>query len=413
MGGPGVLDHNGCFTSQYIRVQVNNCLDNQFDIKGGNTDLFQGCYAEGVPTAGKCGYRIHGGRPTMEGCNGIGIAGVVSSVAIHAQYGYVFSDNTTEDGVTSFCMPTLIGCNCEDAMVIGIRNKNGGVFGLNTTILAPSADVAVTFTGAFSGTETSGTLSAAWPGLSGPYYVEWSSGDVRIVVLTNGATTATWTTGLSTSATANANTNTVDLLVDSVNEPGWCNNTNVLLGTKGATLANGTGLHTRSANAPFYLSGNQVTASYSFYNDTGANLTTMGSISKASTIASLRYGQTFGDTVFNAGLVATQRMDTRETVAYSASMTPDATAGNIHEITANNGTGFTINVPSGAVNGQWTTIVIKNTSGGSLGTITWGAGYHLAGAYTAAATGNNRAVTFYYNNSVWYETSRAAADVAN
>jgi hypothetical protein len=409
MGGPGICDHNGCFDSQYLRVQVNNCLDNQFDILGGNTNTFIGCYAQGIPVAGKAGYRIHGGRPTMIGCNGINGAGALGL----SQYGYVFSDIVGEDGRSSFCVPTMIGCNCEDATVAGVRNKNSGCIFIDTTILAPTANYPVTFTGAFGGGETSGTLSAPWPHLGGQYYVGFSNGDVRIVAVVNGATTASWPTGLSGAATSSAATNSVCLTVDSVNEPGWCNNINVLIQSKGSTLANGTGIHTRSNNNPFYFAGNQVGPSLSFFDDTGQTLYSFGAMGKAVTVAAGRQGMGFGDSVFENGIVATQYADTRATIPYSASMTPDATAGNIQEITANNAIAFTIKAPTGLINGQKFTLVIKNSSGGAMGAATFNAIYHNAGAFTNPGNGNNRSITYYYNNSVLYETGRTAADVAN
>lgn len=62
----------------------------------------------------------------------------------------------------------------------------------------------VTFTGAFAGGETSGTLTGNWALQSGSWNVKFSNGDYRLVTLTNGAATATWTGGLSAAATANA-----------------------------------------------------------------------------------------------------------------------------------------------------------------------------------------------------------------
>jgi len=68
------------------------------------------------------------------------------------------------------------------------------------------SETAVTFNGAFSGGETSGTLAGNWTGITGVYDTTFSNGDIRAVTLTNGATTATWTTALSAAATADATT---------------------------------------------------------------------------------------------------------------------------------------------------------------------------------------------------------------
>ncbi len=73
---------------------------------------------------------------------------------------------------------------------------------------------AVTFTAALSAGATSGTLSAAWPasatGLyssTGSYLVTFSDGESQLVALTQGATTATWSTGLTNGVTASAYAN--------------------------------------------------------------------------------------------------------------------------------------------------------------------------------------------------------------
>lgn len=103
------------------------------------------------------------------------------------------------------------------------------------------------------------------------------------------------------------------------------------------------------------------------------------------------------------------------TVAYSASMTIDAALGNRFEIVASDTSPFTINAPSNPSDGQEITVWVANSSGGTLGTITWDSAFHLAGSFTAPATGHNRSITFRYRSasSTWYEVARTAADVAN
>jgi hypothetical protein len=93
-------------------------------------------------------------------------------------------------------------------------------------------------------------------------------------------------------------------------------------------------------------------------------------------------------------------------------MTPDATLGDAAVITATNNTAFTINAPTGATAGRVLTIRIRNTSGGALGTATWGAAYALA-SWTQPATGFNRSVTFKYDGSLWVEQNRTTADIPN
>lgn len=72
---------------------------------------------------------------------------------------------------------------------------------------------------------------------------------------------------------------------------------------------------------------------------------------------------------------------------------------------------FTMSTPSIAYGGRTVTYNIRNNSGGTMGAITWAAGFSLAGAFTNPASGKARTITFQYNGSSWYEVARAAADI--
>ena len=98
-------------------------------------------------------------------------------------------------------------------------------------------------------------------------------------------------------------------------------------------------------------------------------------------------------------------------LTYSASITPDASLGNNQAIVATNGTAFTINAPTSPILGQTLTLDIKNSSGGAMGAITWNAAFLLAGAFVNPANGKRRTISFYYDNTNWVETNRAAADI--
>lgn len=110
------------------------------------------------------------------------------------------------------------------------------------------------------------------------------------------------------------------------------------------------------------------------------------------------------------------------TLTYSSSMTPDMASGaNYFDISANNGTAFTINAPTnlptvlgpGIVSTDiLLTITIRNTSGGVLGAVTWSSIYKLA-AWTQPTNGNSRSITFRYNGTNLVEISRTPADVPN
>jgi hypothetical protein len=100
------------------------------------------------------------------------------------------------------------------------------------------------------------------------------------------------------------------------------------------------------------------------------------------------------------------------TDTYSASITPNAAVGNYHQITATNGTAFTINAPTNPVTGECLELMIRNTSGGALGVITWNAVFKMA-AWTSPATANSRSIRFRYDGTNWVEVSRVAADIPN
>lgn len=123
--------------------------------------------------------------------------------------------------------------------------------------------------------------------------------------------------------------------------------------------------------------------------------------------------QTYGDARFRLAYVAGMQYK-RVVVPYSASMTFDLGTGNSFDITATNGTAFTINSPNNAADGNQFTVVIRNTSGGALGAITFGASFKLAGAFVAPATGNQRSVRFEVDGGgIAHEVFRTAADVPN
>jgi len=99
-------------------------------------------------------------------------------------------------------------------------------------------------------------------------------------------------------------------------------------------------------------------------------------------------------------------------VTYSASMTIDAATGNIFQISANNGTAFTINAPTNPQSGNRIIIQIRNTSGGALGAATWNAVFKMS-AWTNPANGQSRSIGFFYNGANWIQYDPAGVDVPN
>ena len=116
--------------------------------------------------------------------------------------------------------------------------------------------------------------------------------------------------------------------------------------------------------------------------------------------------------VTNAGVYsATLGTDQSHALTYSGTIATDANLSDIFTITATNGTAFTISNPTNPFAGRTITYDIKNSSGGAMGVVTWGAAFKLAGAFVNPANGLRRTISFYYDGTNWVETNRAAADI--
>lgn len=102
----------------------------------------------------------------------------------------------------------------------------------------------------------------------------------------------------------------------------------------------------------------------------------------------------------------------RFTVPYSASMTIDVRNGTEFDITATNGTAFTINAPTNGFDGQTIEVSIINSSGGVLGAVTWNATFKMS-AWTQPANGFSRSITFRYNGTNWVQKAQTGVDVPN
>jgi hypothetical protein len=107
----------------------------------------------------------------------------------------------------------------------------------------------------------------------------------------------------------------------------------------------------------------------------------------------------------DGGLKATTWTGVLGTVTYSASMTPDASVGDIQGITITDATAFTINAPTNAVAGRSMTLRFKNTSAGTSGAGTFNAVFKMA-SFAAVATATSTLITFFYDGTNWIEMGR-------
>lgn len=133
------------------------------------------------------------------------------------------------------------------------------------------------------------------------------------------------------------------------------------------------------------------------------------------------YSNTTGDYSFGSGTVAAGLIrgtadDGQGLVAaptYGVTVTLDGWVAQEYVITVTDTSAFTVAAPVHTYSGREITVDVVNSSGGSMGVITWNAVFKLAGAFTNPANGLRRTITFYWNNTAgkWIERSRASADI--
>jgi hypothetical protein len=99
---------------------------------------------------------------------------------------------------------------------------------------------------------------------------------------------------------------------------------------------------------------------------------------------------------------------------FGATVPIDTNIGTFFLVVATSGAAFTISSASGGIAGRRITVLVRNTSGGALGVITWGATYRLA-TFANPANGFSRSIDFTYDSGTgtWIEISRTPADVPN
>lgn len=100
-----------------------------------------------------------------------------------------------------------------------------------------------------------------------------------------------------------------------------------------------------------------------------------------------------------------------KSLAFTVNIDTDASSASFFTMVATNATAFTFNTPLLPKQGQTITYDIKNSSGGAMGVVTWGAAFKLAGAFVNPANTFRRTISFYYDGTNWVETTRAAADI--
>lgn len=103
---------------------------------------------------------------------------------------------------------------------------------------------------------------------------------------------------------------------------------------------------------------------------------------------------------------------TRTAPAYTTTVGIDASLGNWFDITVTDAVAFTVANPTNAVDGQRISVTVRNASGTTTGTTTFGTLYKMS-AWTAPANTTSRTIDFKFNSTNWVEASRTPADVPN
>lgn len=109
------------------------------------------------------------------------------------------------------------------------------------------------------------------------------------------------------------------------------------------------------------------------------------------------------------GVLLSAPADTITVITYSATMATNAALGRFFKITASDTSAMTISNPTNPTTGQTITYLLYNASGGTMGTITWGAAFKVV-AITKPANTTMRSISFIYDGTYWVETAVSAAD---
>lgn len=108
-----------------------------------------------------------------------------------------------------------------------------------------------------------------------------------------------------------------------------------------------------------------------------------------------------GGLVFNCG---------SDVLTYGANVAVDMSKGDYKTLIVTSAGAYNISNSTNGVDGQICEIAIFNNSGGAI-TTTFGANYHLAGAWVDPANARVRIISFRRSFGIFYEKSRSTADV--
>lgn len=254
-----ILDGNNLSTIGLEIHGSQRCTYSNLDIRGINLGAGTGGLGCGLYLHSEASFGIYYNRLERIQCGKDSSAGL-SSAGACARYGFyeygpgpqyrnngnIFIDcYARECGMQGwyidYAQNTHNNCAAELCLAHGVYIDNtAGMSWYGGYLEANHGNATLTFSGAFAGGETSGTLAATWNSATSAtqYSVTFSNGDVRTVTLTNAATTATWSGALSAAATAAATITTVDMHVTSNAGGVWWQPDRIAIVIDGADNAN-------------------------------------------------------------------------------------------------------------------------------------------------------------------------------
>jgi hypothetical protein len=151
---------------------------------------------------------------------------------------------------------------------------------------------------------------------------------------------------------------------------------------------------TWSTNATFTLASNMKKA-FGIVGTTSANDTLA---------VYVRNNTSYHKITFNSAII-----NTIQTLTYSPSIDVDTSLGNFFKITVTDGVAYSINNPTNVNSGQELKFIIKNSSGGDMGDISWGNKFIWTSGAAPLKPQNGKYITvkFTYDGSNWVEDTKA------
>ena len=162
--------------------------------------------------------------------------------------------------------------------------------------------------------------------------------------------------------------------------------------------------------------GSSRTQVFGYFNDPAAE---GGQIVDNGSLSHYIMGEWQGTGTITSGLAVAQRgiayLTEVQSITYAATMASDWSQVADHgmfTIIPTDTNPMTVSNPTNVGKGQMVTYDFLNSSGGTMGTITWGGNFHLAGAFVNPASTKRRNITFYSPDGTYLEEfTRATADI--